>query len=179
MRTVLLLLTVQAVVGAFDTIWFHEIRGRLPARASARPELRLHAARDAVYAVIFGTLPWLAWHGAWAALLVALLVSEIVVTCVDFVTEDKVRRVAGGERVTHAVMGIVYGAMLARLAPVLLDWLAAPTALAAYDPGLPVWLRTALSLLGLGTLLSGARDLYATTGRAHASWPWPREARHA
>ncbi|HWL35141.1 MAG TPA: hypothetical protein VNQ77_03010 [Frankiaceae bacterium] len=87
-------------------------------------------------------------------------------TCADFVTEDRVRRVALGERVTHAVMGVVYGAMLAHLVPILLDWHAAPTALSPSDPGVPYAVRAALTLLGIGTLLSGARDLYATTGRA-------------
>ena len=173
MRTVLLLLAAQAVIGAYDTIWFHEFRGRLPARPEVAGELRLHAARDVVYAAIFGTLPWLAWQGAWAVLLAVALASEVVVTCVDFVTEDRVRRVAAGERVTHAVMGVVYGAMLAYLLPVLSGWYGAPTGLVAYDTGLPFWLRVTLSLLGVGTLLSGARDLYASTGRRGCSWPWP------
>ena len=179
MRTVLLLLAVQAVVGAFDTLWYHEFKGRLPARPEVRRELRLHAARDVVYAVIFGTLPWVAWHGAWAYVLAAGLAAEIVVTCLDFVTEDRVRRVSPGERVTHAVMGVVYGAMLAHLTPLLLDWSVAPTALAAHDPGLPTAVKVALSLLGVGTLASGARDLYATTDRAGHAWPWPPAAGRA
>lgn len=179
MRAVLLLLAAQAVIGAFDTIWFHEIRGRLPARPGVARELRLHAARDAVYAVIFGTLPWVAWQGAWAVALAVALATEVVVTCADFVTEDRVRRVSPGERVTHAVMGVVYGAMLAHLAPVLLGWHAAPTAFTPSDVALPYSLRLALSLLGIGTLLSGARDLYATTGRRGHAWPWPPEPRRA
>lgn len=179
MRTVLVLLAAQAVVGAFDTIWFHEVRGRLPARAGVRRELRLHAARDVVYAAIFCGLPWVAWHGAWAVVLTVGLAAEVVVTCADFVTEDKVRTVSPGERVTHAVMGVVYGAMLAHLTPILLEWYAAPTALSPSDPGLPGSVRVALTLLGLGTLASGARDLYATTGRRHCSWPWPPEPSHA
>lgn len=179
MRTVLLLLAVQAVIGAFDTIWFHEVRGRLPARPEARRELRLHAARDAVYAAVFCTLPWVAWHGAWAAVLALGLAAEVVVTCLDFVTEDKVRRVSPGERVTHAVMGVVYGAMLAHLTPLLAAWLAEPAAFAAHDVALPHAARLGLSLLGVGTLLSGARDLYAATGRPWHAWPWPPEPRRA
>jgi hypothetical protein len=173
MRTVLLLLAVQAVIGTFDTLWYHEFKGRLPARPEAARELRLHAGRDVVYAAVFLTLPWLAWQGAWAYVLAAGLAAEVVVTCLDFVTEDRVRRVSPGERVTHAVMGVVYGAMLAQLVPVLLDWAAAPTAFAAMTYDLPVAVKAALTLGGAGTLLSGARDLYASTGRRGAAWPWP------
>ena len=67
------------------------------------------------------TLPWLAWQGGWALVLAALLAAEIVLTLTDFVVEDTVRRFLGGvyqgERVMHAVMGLMYGAMLAYLTP--------------------------------------------------------------
>ena len=93
MRTVLYLLAAQACIGAFDTIYYHEWRARLPAMGpAARDELHLHAARDFVYAVIFASLPWLAWKGVWAWLLVALVATEIVLTLRDFVVEDWVRR---------------------------------------------------------------------------------------
>ena len=56
--TALWLLAIQGAIGAFDTLYYHEWRARLPARGSiAAPELRLHAARDFLYTVIFGTLP--------------------------------------------------------------------------------------------------------------------------
>jgi len=42
---------------------------RLPARPGVARELRLHAARDVVYAAIFCGLPWVAFHGAWAVVL--------------------------------------------------------------------------------------------------------------
>src|SRR4029434_9177885 len=60
--TALWLLAIQGAIGAFDTLYYHEWRARLPARGAAA-ELRLHAARDFLYAVIFGTLPWVSWEG--------------------------------------------------------------------------------------------------------------------
>jgi hypothetical protein len=177
MTAVLWLLAIQGAIGAFDTLYFHEGRARLPALGrQARPELRLHAARSLIYAVLFGTLPHLAWQGLWAAALCALLLAEIGLTLADFVVEDSVRRPLGGvfpgERVTHAVMGIVYGAMLAHLVPVLAGWLAAPTALRLAPPEAPAALRWALTAMGLGVLLSGARDLAAALGLPHSGWPW-------
>jgi len=118
MRIALWLLATQGVIGAFDTIYYHEWRARLAARGKAAAvELKLHASRDFLYAVLFGTLPFLAWRGSWALALLAVVIAEIVLTLWDFVAEIAVRRSLGdvyaGERVTHAVMGILYGGMLA------------------------------------------------------------------
>src|SRR5712671_5220824 len=96
MATALWLLAVQGVIGAFDTLYYHEWRARLPARgAQAAPELKLHAIRDFLYAVLFGTLPWLAWHGLWVAALVTVFCAEIVLTLTDFVVEIRVRKPLG------------------------------------------------------------------------------------
>jgi len=113
MSSVLLLLIVQEMLGAFDTLYFHEYRARLPELPAVRKELILHATRDFIYSIIFITLPWFAWKGWWAGVFVLLLALEITITMYDFVVEDTSRRSIGGvypaERVTHAVMGIVYG----------------------------------------------------------------------
>ncbi len=134
MTTALWLLFVQGVLGAFDTLYYHEWRARLPARVpGTRPELLLHAARDFFYALLFGTLPWLAWRGAWASVLGLIIAVEIFITLADFVVEDTVRRPLGGvfpgERCTHAIMGILYGAVLAHLVPEVLAWTRLPTGL--------------------------------------------------
>src|SRR5262245_27949892 len=114
-----------------------------------RAELRIHAVRDFFYAVLFGTLPWLAWRGAWTAVLVAILVIEILLTMADFVVEARVRQPLGdvfpAERVTHAVMGIVYGGMLAYLLPDLCDAWAMPTELAVWPAEVSPLLRWTLS----------------------------------
>src|SRR5262245_39032272 len=117
MTWALWLLMLQGILGALDTLYYHEWRTRLVAYSPrTAPELRLHAARDGIYAIIMSTLPWLAWQGGWALVLAALLVAEIILTLTDFVVEDTVRRFLGGvypgERIMHAVMGIMYGAML-------------------------------------------------------------------
>ena len=187
--TALWLVALQGAIGAFDTVYYHEWCARLPARASiTAPELKLHAARDFLYAVLFGTLPWTAWQGAWAAVLGAIFVAEIVLTMADFVTESTVRRSLGdvyaGERVTHAVMGILYGAMLAVLLPVLAAWWREPTALLLAPAAIPAALRWALTVMAVGVFLSGLRDLYAATQLPYGDWPWsadraatPRPAR--
>jgi hypothetical protein len=173
------LLAVQGVIGAFDTLYYHEWRARLPARGrQASSELALHAARDFLYAILFATLPWMAWQGWWTAALAAVLVAEIVLTLWDFIVEIAVRRALGdvyaGERVTHAIMGILYGAMIANLIPVLVQWWSMSTMLTSTQPPVPEWLKWSLSVMAVGVAFSGLRDLYAALGLPHGGWPWSR-----
>ena len=127
------------------------------------------------YAVLFGTLPWLAWHGRWVLLLVGVLIAEIILTLSDFIVEATARKALGdvypGERVTHAVMGILYGGMIATLIPVLISWWRLPDAFAAAT-GIPGSLEWGLTIMAVGVLASGVRDLYAAYELPHGSWPW-------
>jgi hypothetical protein len=177
MTDALALLAILGAMGAFDTLYYHEWRARLPARgAQSASELKLHAARDFFYAVLFGTLPRLAWHGGWALVLASVLIAEIVLTLTDFVVEIAVRKALGdvyaGERVTHAVMGVLYGAMIASLIPVMIRWWALPNALVTAPPDVPDVLRWTLAMMAVGVTASGLRDLYAAYELPHAAWPW-------
>lgn len=181
MIAALWLLAVQGVIGAFDTAYYHEWRARLPARVPATAkELKLHAARDFFYAVIFGTLPWISWRGYWTIALAAVLVAEIVLTLTDFVVEISARKSFGdvyaGERVTHAIMGIIYGAMIVNLLGVMNTWWSLPTGLAVDLPPIPEPLRWSLALMAAGVFASGVRDLYAALGLPGGGWPWKPEA---
>ena len=179
MTQALYLLATLGALGAFDTVYFHEWRARLPARSPAvRPELLLHAARDFIYGMLFATLPAIAWQGAWLVALVAALAAEIVITLSDFVVEDRVRKPLGGvypgERVTHALMGIVYGSMLACLAPVLWRWAGAPTGLAVHRAAIPWPMRALMLVMAAGVVASGLRDLAAALELPGSQWPWMR-----
>src|SRR5438067_9743763 len=92
MLTALWLLAIQGIIGAFDTLYYHEWRARLPGRIpGTAPELRLHALRDFLYAVLFATLPWLAFQGLWVFALAALLLAEIVLILAEVMVEIRVR----------------------------------------------------------------------------------------
>jgi hypothetical protein len=178
MSTALWLLAIQGVLGALDTLYYHEWRARLPAGVpGTRPELLLHAARDFLYAVLFGSLPWVAWRGGWAVVLGLIIAAEIVITLADFVVEDRVRQPLGGvfpgERCMHTVMAILYGAALAYLVPELWAGWQRPTALVIEPAAVPESLRTVLSLMAVGVFGSGVRDLYAALQLPGGHWPWP------
>jgi hypothetical protein len=108
--------------------------------------------------------------------LAGVFVAEIVLTLTDFVVEIAVRKQLGdvyaGERVTHAVMGIMYGAMVANVIPVLIRWWARPTALVVEWAEIPDLLPWALFVMAAGVFLSGLRDLYAALELPRGSWPW-------
>lgn len=165
MNTAIWLLFVQALLGAFDTLYYHEYKLRLPHGHGTRTELRLHASRDFAYAVIIGTLGFVVWNGLLAWVLAALLLAEIVITLWDFIEEDRIRKLPPGERAMHAIMGIVYGAFLAYLVPEMMRWSEAPTGWGASYHGFPAWV---LSALAIGVFLSGVRDLLASFRAAPA-----------
>jgi hypothetical protein len=56
------LIVVQALLGAFDNLWHHEFTERLPHKRAAAPELKLHAARELLYAYLFFALAWYEWR---------------------------------------------------------------------------------------------------------------------
>ena len=165
MRTAIWLLLLQASLGAFDTLYYHEYKLRLPHGDHTGLELRLHATRDFAYAVIIGSLGFVTWTGAFTCLLLGLLAAEICITLWDFIEEDKIRRLPPGERAMHAIMGIVYGAFLAFLVPEMIRWTALPTGFGARYHGFPAWL---LLTLATGVFVSGVRDLIASRRRAGA-----------
>jgi hypothetical protein len=163
MTAPLCVLIVLALMGAFDTIVYHELVARLPHERAARRELQLHASRDFIYAILFGTLAWLQPHGAAVLVLATLLAIEIAITLSDFIVEDRTRPLPPGERTMHALMGITYGVFLALLYPNAMGWLGAPSGFATASYGPLSWILTAFAF---GVSLSGIRDLTASLALA-------------
>lgn len=159
MRTAIWLLLLQASLGAFDTLYYHEYRLQLAHGARTRVELRLHALRDFAYAIIIGTLGFVTWQGTLAWVLCGLLAAEICITVWDFIEEDRIRRLPPGERAMHAVMGIVYGAFLAFLIPEMIVWSGLASGFGPSSHGFPAWI---LFVLAAGVFASGIRDLVAS-----------------
>lgn len=149
---------VQMMMGAFDTFYHHEGTERLAWRPSQHMELRLHGVRNLAYAVMFAMLGWSKPHGLWAAWLIALMAGELLITLWDFVEEDRTRHLPGTERVTHTLLTLNYGVILALLLPWLFAGASGPTALEPAFHGLMSWL---CAIATLGVIVSGLRDLAA------------------
>lgn len=148
----------QMMMGAFDTIYHHEGTERLAWRASQATELRLHGVRNLAYAVMFMALGWFEPRGVWAAVLLALLAGELFITLWDFVEEDRTRHLPASERVTHTLLTLNYGVILALLVPWLVGLAGQPTLLAPAFHGLMSWFCL---IAAVGVVVSGLRDLAA------------------
>ena len=152
------LMAAQGCLGAFDTLYHHELTEALPGRATAGRELAIHALRALIYSALFIGLAFWRFDGAWAALLLAVLAVEIVLTLWDFVVEDQTRLLPATERVTHTILAINGGAFITLLVLNMPEWLALPTALTWQPQG---GLTAFLALCGVGVGISGLRDGFA------------------
>jgi uncharacterized protein (TIGR01777 family) len=157
--TLWLLVALQIVMGAFDTLYHHELTERLAWRASQRRELRLHGIRNFFYAALFLVFAWHEPHGLWALLIIAVLAAEVAVTLMDFVEEDLSRKLPASERITHTLLALNYGAILVLLVPILLAWAREATGMAPASYGF--W-SALLSIAAAGVTLFGLRDVAAS-----------------
>jgi len=171
------LITLQILMGAFDTLYHHELTERLAWRPSQAHELRLHGVRNLLYAALFLLLGWTETHGVLAMLAIAVLVAELVVTLMDFVEEDMSRKLPASERITHTLLALNYGAILTLLVPVLIGWASHATALVPVSYGAWSIMATVaalgVALFGLRDLAAAARDRAGRTGRRRAPRPSP------
>lgn len=152
------LMAAQGCLGAFDTLYHHELTEALPGRPTARRELSIHALRALIYSALFIGLSSWAFHGWWALALLLVFSVEIVLTLWDFVVEDRTRLLPPTERVTHTVLAMNGGAFIALLALDTPAMLALPTALVWEPHGA---LGVFLALCGVGVGVSGLRDAWA------------------
>jgi len=152
------LLLVQGLLGAFDTVYHHELTVALPRSVTARRELSIHALRALLYGAMFFGLAWFTWHGLWVVALVGLVLVEVGLTLWDFVVEDTTRVLPASERIAHTMLAINAGAAFALLALHLPHWYEQATALVLVHYGWRSWL---LSALALGVVISGLRDALA------------------
>lgn len=149
------LMILQTLMGAFDTLYHHEMLVALPRQANARLELSIHAVRALLYAVVFAGLAWFEWHGLLIIAVIAIVLIEVLLTLWDFVIEDRSRLLPASERITHTLLAINGGAAFVLLAINLPDWYQQPSGLVATDYGWRSWF---LSAAAVGITLSGLRD---------------------
>jgi hypothetical protein len=153
-----ILLAVQGVLGAVDTLINHELIERLPQRRDARTEVGLHSLRELNYAILFAGLAWFEWHGAMAAVISGLLLAEVAITAIDEYVENHIRVLPHNERVLHVFLTLNLGFIIAASVPTLLGWASQPTGLAPANYSWLSWILSALALTGLAWSI---RDLLA------------------
>lgn len=158
----LALMALQGLMGAFDTVYHHELTEALPRRPSARRELGIHAMRALLYSGLFIGLSSWVWGGLWSAVLLIIIGVEVVLTLWDFVTEDQTRLLPASERVTHTLLAINGGAFTVLLLLTVPQWWQLPDAFIWQPHGA---LSIFLAASGIGVGLSGIRDALAWASR--------------
>jgi hypothetical protein len=154
-----ILILTQIAMGAFDTIYHHELTERLPWRTSQAFELILHATRNLLYAVVFIMIGWTEPHGIWSIVLIAILSVEIVTTLWDFVEEDLSRALPASERVNHTLLALNYGAILCLLVPELLEW---SRDVSELKPAFHGFWSILTATAAVAVVLAGLRDYFAS-----------------
>jgi uncharacterized protein (TIGR01777 family) len=157
------LMAFQGCLGAFDTLYHHELTEALPSRPGARLELAIHAVRSLFYCALFIGLALWRFEGGWALALLIVFAIEIGLTLWDFVVEDRTRLLPWTERITHTVLAMNGGAFVMLLLLNTPAWMARPTALVWQHHGL---LSVFLCLCGIGVGISGVRDAFAARALA-------------
>ena len=152
------LLAVQGLIGAIDTLVNHELIVHLPHRPEAKREVGIHVLREAAYGLLFGAIAWISWHGAWAVLTGATLFFILAIDATDEFVENRIRVLPQNERLLHFALILNLGFITVVFLPVLADWHAQPTALLFVDHGMLSW---ALSALALAAFMWSIRDLLA------------------
>ncbi|QNA98204.1 hypothetical protein [Massilia sp. Se16.2.3] len=151
-------LLLHGLLGLADIVVNHELLAKLPARPGAAEEEGLHAAREAIFACLFASLAWYAWHGDWVWWIGILLLAEVIVSARDVVVEGDTRVLPVSERVLHLLLFINLGVLITLAAYVATGWHAAPAGLARVDYGWASWILSALALGAAAWALRDARS---------------------
>lgn len=142
-------LLLHGVLGFLDIVVNHELLAKLPKRGDAAPEEALHAARETIFALLFASLAWYQWHGAWIWFIAALLLAEVIVSAYDVIVEGDTRVLPVPESVLHLLLFISLGVLITLIGYALVWWHADATALVRVDYGWASWVLTGMSVLSL------------------------------
>ena len=155
MQTLLLLLSVQGLIGAYDSIYHHDFKEKLSLKPSAKEELKIHSIRSMLYSILFLSIAWIEWHG-WLVLGFTLIILiELVLTLWDFVEEDRSRVLPATERITHTILTLNFGAIIALFIPELIHWRNQLTEFTFVNHGIYSWIMT---VYGIGVIPFAIRE---------------------
>ena len=162
-------LILHGLLAGIDVLLNHELLARLPHRPGAAREELLHAAREAIFALLFLGLAWWTWHGALVWLPAALLLAEVLISTYDVKIEGDIRVLPVPERVLHVILFINTGVLIVLLCHQAIGWHALPTGVAPVHYGWAGWLLTALGVAASGWAVRDAIAWRRLNGLAMAA----------
>ncbi|MGX4640909.1 hypothetical protein [Massilia sp. SYSU DXS3249] len=155
-------LLLHGVLGFIDIVLNHEWLAKLPDRRDAAEEEGLHASRECIFACLFASIAWFAWHGPLVWWIAALLLAEVLVSARDVVVEGEIRVLPASERVLHLLLFMNLGALVVLGAFMLSEWHVGEMMLIRVDHGWASWVLTAMAV---GALIWAVRDGFAARRR--------------
>ena len=148
-------LLLHGVLGFIDIVLNHELLAKLPARRDAAEEEGLHAARECIFACLFVSIAWFAWHGALVWWVAALLLAEVLVSARDVVVEGEIRVLPASERVLHLLLFMNLGVLVVLGAFMLGEWRVGAAVVIPVDHG---WASRVLTAMAAGAFMWAVRD---------------------
>ncbi|MEW6058262.1 MAG: hypothetical protein AB1540_16790 [Bdellovibrionota bacterium] len=141
----LVLLSVAAVVGGVDMIYYHLYKFKLYKQPSARGEMITHLARDLIMGIGVFIFVRYTPKGGWFYFVGFLLVLDLINSVVDVLMESKSRAPLGGlprgEYLVHILGTFIVGTITMAYFILFWDFKDQPTTLEALRPdALPTWI---------------------------------------
>ena len=159
------ILFILGCLGATDIAIYHSFAHGIRSNPDSRSELIVHSLRGPTYALLFLLIPNVTLHGIYFWCLIALFVTDVGISIVDFALERESRRFLGGlpsgEYVLHIIMGMLFGALVTAVCFGALEWRDLPTELAYAPAQVPDILRLVMAIMAVFVLISGIQDAIA------------------
>jgi hypothetical protein len=141
-------------LGFFDVVYYHTYVCGLHRHVECQREVLWHTMRHFVYGCQFVVVANVRFHGAALLLLASLYAADIYIAWADVWEETESRRTLGGlprgEYFMHIVLSVLVGCYLATVAQAVLPDSGLPAAVVIDPPAVPAWLRTYMTLMGIG-----------------------------
>jgi hypothetical protein len=169
------LLLLIGLFGAFDVLYFHHLRARVPYAPEKRREAWTHLAKAPIYTALFLLVPNLELSGVALAILGGLVVLDVGIAAWDVAVESDARRTDGGlppgEYALHLFITLLVGALFLELARESWPRLDAPGAI-AWRSDVSSLVRLALAVLAVGCLAVATLELAALLGWLKTAQCW-------
>lgn len=118
-------LIALGVIGVFDEVYFHQIKGNILKRKECFFENILHLLRSYCFSAIFFYFAFLQFTGGFILILTSFFIIDLFVGTFDILEEQKSRDFQGGlnrfEYLTHMILSFHLGALYINLIPYLYD----------------------------------------------------------
>ena len=145
-------LVTLAVIGGFDEIYFHQIRGKILWRNDCSRENILHLIRSYSFSFIFLIISSFVFEGWFILLLIVPFLIDMVVGVLDIYEEGISRKfqngLHSGEYFTHMLLSFHLGVLYLNLIPFIIKKFDNPNSISISGPDTSLqWLLLLFSFL--------------------------------